>query len=63
MMVIAAFIAMMSGYFGLLISFHANLPSGPSIVLAAGFVHVVSLFLGTEGGLIRRFLHPPHLRG
>ncbi len=63
MMVIAAAIALMSGYCGLLISFYANLPSGPSIVLAAGTVHLLSLIVGTEGGVIRRFLHPRHLRG
>jgi len=63
MMLIAAAIALVSGYAGLLISYYANLPSGPSIVLVAGLVHVASLGLGTEGGVVGRFVHARHLRG
>ncbi len=34
---------------GLLLSYHAALPSGPSIILSAGVVYAVSIFAGTRG--------------
>ena len=63
MLLVAAALALLAAYAGLLISFYANLPSGPSIVLVAGLLHLLSLALGTEGGFVRRFIHGPHLRG
>ena len=48
-MMVAAGIAMLSGYCGLLLSFHANLPSGPAIVLFAGAGYLVSLVFGRQG--------------
>jgi zinc/manganese transport system permease protein len=44
--------AAISGYAGLLISYHANLPSGPTIILVAGALYVVSLLVGPVGGLV-----------
>jgi zinc/manganese transport system permease protein len=44
--------AAISGYAGLLISYHANLPSGPTIILVAGALYVVSLLVGLVGGLV-----------
>jgi zinc/manganese transport system permease protein len=38
-------IAAGSSFVGLLLSYHANLPSGPAIVLTAGFAYLVSLTL------------------
>lgn len=58
----AALIATGSGAVGLLISYHANLPSGPAIILTAGAVYVFSLFFGIKGSLIRRWIRPKHLR-
>jgi len=52
MIAVATLIGAVSGYAGLLLSFHAELPAGPSIVLAAGAVYIVSLVLGREGGVI-----------
>jgi zinc/manganese transport system permease protein len=43
LIVLATGLGMLSSYAGLLISFHANLPSGPAIVLAAGAMHGFSL--------------------
>jgi zinc/manganese transport system permease protein len=34
---------------GLLISYHASLPSGPSIILSAGAVYIASILFGTRG--------------
>ncbi len=58
---VAAGIAFLSGYAGLLVSYHHNLPSGPSIVLTAGCAYVVSLLLGRHDSIRARFLPAPHL--
>lgn len=60
MIVIAICIGALSGFFGLLLSFHAELlsasarqlPAGPSIILAAGMFYILSLLLGPNGGLL-----------
>ena len=61
MMVLASAIAVVSSVLGLLASFHLDLPSGPSVVLAAGAIHVLSLIFGRRGGIVARFLPAPHL--
>ena len=42
-MVLSVLLGAVGGYGGLLLSLHANMPSGPSIVLADGIIFVVSL--------------------
>lgn len=61
-MLVAAFIAMISGYCGLLLSFHADLPSGPAIVLFAGAAYFLSLGCGRQG-LIMLWRQRRHLEG
>jgi zinc/manganese transport system permease protein len=51
---LAGMMAMVSGWAGLLLSFHADLPSGPAIVLVAGGFYAVSLLFGRHDGLLRR---------
>lgn len=46
--VLSALFAAVSGALGLLVSYHANFPSGPSIVLVAGVLYLFSLSLGTR---------------
>lgn len=58
---LAVLSGMASGYAGLLVSYHAGVPAGPSIILAAGVFYLVSLALGTQGGLVRRLVRPRHL--
>ena len=53
--VLASALAAASGFGGLLISFHANVPSGPAIVLLAGAIFVASLLLGQRDGVLARF--------
>lgn len=55
----AAVIAVLSAWVGLLTSFHAELASGPSIVLVAGLMYLLSLLAGPREGLLwhRRRLH------
>ncbi|MHB8068373.1 MAG: metal ABC transporter permease [Desulfobaccales bacterium] len=60
---VAVGIAMLSGYAGLLLSFHANLPSGPSIILTAGFCYVFSVIFGVHGGIYSRHRLGEHLEG
>jgi zinc/manganese transport system permease protein len=53
--------AAVSGYAGLLVSYHANLPSGPAIILVAGALYAVSVAVGPIGGLIWLALPQRHL--
>ncbi len=59
----AVVIAMLSGYVGLLLSFHCNLPSGPSIILTAGFCYVFSVAFGVNGSIYSRHRLGEHLEG
>lgn len=59
----AVVIAMLSGYTGLLLSFHLNLPSGPSIILTAGFAYVLSVAFGVHGSIYGRHRKGEHLTG
>lgn len=54
-------IAILSGYVGLLLSYHFNLPSGPAIVLVAGGGYVLSILLGRYGSLRLQLMPRPHL--
>ncbi|HRJ60813.1 MAG TPA: metal ABC transporter permease [Azospirillaceae bacterium] len=58
---VAALIAFVAGWSGLLMSFHFNLPSGPSIILTAGAAYLASMALGPVGSLRARWLPGRHL--
>jgi zinc/manganese transport system permease protein len=61
---LAAAIGLASAYLGLLLSFHFELPSGPSIVLLAGAAYLGSALFGREGGLwVRRASPRPAAAG
>ncbi len=49
MCLLAIGIGMASCVAGLLLSYHASLPSGPAIILSAGLVYVLSILVGTRG--------------
>lgn len=51
---LALLLALACGYGGLLLSYHAELPSGPAIILLCALVYLLSLALGTQGGWLRR---------
>ncbi len=57
----AILIAAVSSLSGLLLSFHAAVPSGPAIVLSAGAIYAVSLLFGTSG-MLRTRLRTGHHR-
>jgi zinc/manganese transport system permease protein len=61
MLAVAALVAVVSSVAGLLASFHAGLPSGPAIILAAGVLYLLSLAFGPAGSLAARFWPRPHL--
>jgi zinc/manganese transport system permease protein len=61
MIAVAVGAAAVSGYSGLLVSYHANLPSGPAIVLVAGGLYALSVAFGPVGGLIWLALPQRHL--
>jgi zinc/manganese transport system permease protein len=61
MIAIAVASAAVSGYAGLLVSYHANLPSGPAIILVAGGIYIVSVIVGPVGGLLWQALPQRHL--
>jgi zinc/manganese transport system permease protein len=57
----ATLIAMLSGVVGLLLSFHAEWPSGPAIVLVAGVIYLLSVIAAPREGLLwRRFQRNRH---
>lgn len=49
--------AVVSGYVGLLLSYHVGLPTGPAIILTAGSFYILSLTFGVDG-VIRSHIHP-----
>jgi zinc/manganese transport system permease protein len=51
LLLLAVLFAFGSGASGLLLSFHADVPAGPAIVLVCGVVYFVSL-LAAPGGLL-----------
>jgi zinc/manganese transport system permease protein len=56
-------IAAVCSALGLLLSYHADLPSGPVIVLTAGLAWAISVLLGPADGLLPRLVRRPHLAG
>ncbi len=60
MVLIAVAVAAVSSVSGLLLSFHAALPSGPAIILSAGAAYAVSLVFGSSGMLRSRPRPGPH---
>src|SRR3954453_23702918 len=52
MTICATLIGIVSGVAGLLLSYYAELPAGPSIILTAGGFYLASLLVGPEGGLL-----------
>lgn len=62
MMGVAIVMALLSNLAGLLLSYHAGLPSGPAIILVAGGLYFASL-LAAPHGFIRPLLPQRHLKG
>ena len=56
-------IALGSSVAGLLLSYHADVPTGPAIVLIAGGAWAVSVLAGPVDGLLSRLVRRRHLAG
>ena len=54
LILVSIVLALLSSLIGLLLSFYFNLPSGPAIILVAGFAYVMSLAFGSVDGIIFR---------
>jgi zinc/manganese transport system permease protein len=61
MIVLAVASAIVSGYAGLVMSFHTKVPSGPAVILVAAGLYIFSLLFGPVGGLVRRAFPGRHL--
>nr|WP_301289081.1 metal ABC transporter permease [Natronocella acetinitrilica] len=60
-MFIAIGMAMLSGWAGLLLSYHQDVATGPAIILTAGAFYGLSVVFGANGGLLNQFYRRPHL--
>jgi len=57
---LAIAIGALSSVSGLLLSYHAALPSGPAIILSAGVVYAASVLAGPRGLFAPHLPHPTH---
>lgn len=57
---IAIGFGIVSGYTGLVLSYNLSSPSGPSIILMAGVIYLVSLAFGPRGGLVPTYWPARH---
>ena len=46
---------------GLLLSYYANLPTGPAIILTSGVGYLLSMLVGAQGGLLWQLVPRKHL--
>ncbi|MBM3543629.1 MAG: metal ABC transporter permease [Alphaproteobacteria bacterium] len=61
MILVAMAMAFAASVAGLLISYYANLPTGPTIILICGVFYLLSVLVGVKGGLIWGFMPRKHL--
>ncbi|HEY2138308.1 MAG TPA: metal ABC transporter permease, partial [Xanthobacteraceae bacterium] len=61
MILISVASGIVSGFAGLLLSFHTGVPAGPAIILTAGILYVGSVIFGRVGGLAQRLRPRRHL--
>nr|WP_275064868.1 MULTISPECIES: metal ABC transporter permease [Bartonella] len=55
--VLSTLFGIISSVCGLLLSFHLSLPSGPAIIIAAGFIYLISCFISPRGFIVTWFPH------
>lgn len=60
MCILATLFGLAASLFGLLLSYHLSLPSGPAIILSAGGLYFVSVIAGTRGLLLTRRTRRAH---
>lgn len=62
MLLVAVGSALVSGYFGLIASYHLEIASGPTIIMTAAILYGISIFIAPSG-IARRYFPRPHLKG
>lgn len=62
MLCIASGVGALSGYIGLLLSYHYDLPSGPAIVLVAGAGYCLSLIVGRHSSVMASYIKRKHFK-
>lgn len=60
---VAIFNAVIACYIGLLLSFHFDWSTGPSIILVAGAIYTISLLFGRIEGIVTSMFRQSHLKG
>lgn len=60
MIAIALVAGCLSSVIGILLSYHFNLPTGPTIILSCGIIYLLSVLFGRREGLLLRFIPQPH---
>ena len=61
MICVAVASAFVSSVTGLLVSYYANVPTGPAVILACGAFYLLSMLVGVRGGLLWRLMPRKHL--
>ncbi len=61
MIAVAITSGLVASYAGLLLSFHASVPAGPSVILVAAVLYALSVLFGRVGGLIHQIIPRRHL--
>lgn len=61
MVCVAVASGLIASYAGLLLSFHGAVPAGPSVILMAAALYVLSVLFGRVGGLVHQILPRRHL--
>jgi zinc/manganese transport system permease protein len=61
MILVAVLTGALSGYIGLLLSFHAGVAAGPAVILVAGALYIGSVLAGPVGGMLRQLFPKRHL--
>jgi zinc/manganese transport system permease protein len=61
MIVVAVATAFAASLAGLLLSYHTSVPTGPAIILLSGTVYLLSILVGTKGGLVWQLIPRKHL--
>jgi zinc/manganese transport system permease protein len=61
MIIVAVLIAFAASLSGLLLSYYANVPTGPAIILLCGIFYLLSMLLGARSGVVWGLLPRKHL--
>lgn len=62
MIALSMAMGLVASFAGLVVSYHAGLPTGPVMILSAGVIYLVSLVFGRAGGLVSRLVPRRHLQ-